>query len=214
MVKALLGKKVGMTQVFDEQGVRVPVTVLQVGPCFVVQLKRDGEGSCKAVQIGFDERKRKRTPKPLLGHFDKAGVEPKRVLRDVEPEEGAQLEPGQSLGAAVFTQTAFVDVTGTSKGRGFAGVVKRHGFAGGGASHGCSKRHRHPGSIGTNTDPGRVVKGRRMGGHMGMDRVTVRRLKVVKVDEARNLVLVRGAVPGYNGSYLLVRKARVAGPRT
>jgi len=210
MVKALLGKKVGMTQVFDAEGVRVPVTVLQVGPCFVVQLKCGTEGSCKAVQIGFGERKRKNTTRPLLGHFDKAGVEPRRVLRDVEPEEGAELEPGQSLGAGVFAQTAFVHITGTSKGRGFAGVMKRHGFAGGPASHGCSKRHRHPGSIGTNTDPGRVLKGRKMGGHMGVDRVTVRNLKVVKVDEARNLILVRGAVPGFNGSYLLVRKARAA----
>jgi len=207
MVKSLLGKKIGMTQLFDESGTLVPVTVLQVGPCVVVQVKNGPDGACTAVQIGFDRRKRKSTPRPLLGHFDKAGVEPARVLREVEPEEGAELQPGQSLGAGVFAGCKFVDVTGTSKGRGFAGVMKRHGFRGGPATHG-SKTHRRPGSIGPGTSPGRVIKGRRMAGHMGAARVTVRNLKVLRVDEARNLLLVKGAVPGANGSDVEVRKAK------
>jgi len=187
MVKSLLGKKIGMTQLFDESGTLVPVTVLQVGPCVVVQVKNGPDGACTAVQIGFDRRKRKSTPRPLLGHFDKAGVEPARVLREVEPEEGAELQPGQR--------------------RGFAGVMKRHGFRGGPATHG-SKTHRRPGSIGPGTSPGRVIKGRRMAGHMGAARVTVRNLKVLRVDEARNLLLVKGAVPGANGSDVEVRKAK------
>ncbi len=207
MTKALLGKKIGMTQIFDEAGVLVPVTVLQVGPCFVVQVKNDREGSCKAVQIGFDERKRKNTPRPQLGHFDKARVDPRRVLRDVEPEDGAELEPGQSLGAEVFSGIEFVDVTGISKGRGFAGVIKRHGFHGGPASHG-SQTHRRPGSIGPGTSPGRVFKGKKLPGHMGAERVTVRNLRVARVEEGRNLILVRGAVPGHNGGYVLVRKTK------
>jgi len=210
MVNALLGKKMGMTQVYDEAGNVVPVTVLQVGPCAVVQLKTNAEGVCIAVQIGFDERKRKNTPQPLRGHFEQASVTPRKVLRDVAPEPEAKLALGQSLGVGVFAGVPVVDVTGTSKGRGFAGVMKRHGFAGGPASHGAAKVHRRPGAIGQHTDPGRVHKGKRMAGHMGCDRVTVRNLKVVQLDEARNLMLVRGAVPGHNGAYVLVRKVEAA----
>jgi len=209
MVKAMLGKKVGMTQVYDEAGSLVPVTVLEVGPCSVVQVKADAEGKCQAVQLGFGDRKRSRTNQAQQGHFKKAGVSPKRLLRDVPPEQGAPVEAGQSLGVDVFAQTAYVDVTANSKGRGFAGVMKRHGFKGGGASHG-SKTHRHCGSVGTNTTPGRVLKGRRMAGHMGDARVTVRNLKVVKVDQERGLLLVRGAVPGHNGAFVTVRKAVAA----
>jgi len=209
MVKALLGKKVGMTQIFDEAGTLVPVTVLQVGPCSVVQVKCDEEGACRAVQIGFGQRKRKNTPKPLLGHFEKAGVEPMSILSDVEPEKDAELAAGQTLGAEVFNETPLVDVIGTSKGRGFAGVVRRHGFRGGPATHG-SKTHRHAGSIGPGTDPARVIKGRRMAGHMGAERVTVRNLQVVRVDTERNLLLLKGAVPGSKGAYVLVRKVEPA----
>ena len=209
MVKALAGKKMGMTQVYDEAGVLVPVTVLEVGPCAVVQLKTDKSGACTAVQIGFDERKIKNTPKPLLGHFGKAGVHPFKMLRDVQVEPDARLEPGQTLGVDVFSDTACVDVIANSKGRGFAGVIKRHGFHGGPAAHG-SKVHRHGGSIGPGSSPGRVMKGRKMPGHMGACRVTVRNLLVVKVDAARNLMLVRGAVPGSRGSYVMVRKARMS----
>ena len=209
MVKALLGKKIGMTQIFDDEGTVVPVTLLQVGPCSVVQLKPGAAGSRGAVQIGFDERKAKRTPKPLLGHFAKAHVSPKKLLRDVETEGDAKLEPGQTLGVDVFADTSFVDVCGRSKGRGFAGVIKRHGVHGSPESHG-GKKPRHGGSIGAGTDPGRVVKGKKMAGHMGAARVTVRNLRVVKVDASRDLMIVRGAVPGPNGAYVLVRKARAS----
>jgi len=209
MVNALLGKKIGMTQLFDDDGAVVPVTVLEVGPCSVVQVKTGPGGSGGAVQIGFGNRKPKNTPKPLLGHFAKAGLPPKRLLRDVEVAGAEQPEPGQTLGVGVFADTSFVDVSARSKGRGFAGVVKRHGFRGGPASHGATT-HRHGGSIGAGTSPGRVFKGRKMPGHMGNARVTVRNLRVVKVDEARNLMIVKGAVPGANGSYVLVRKAKAS----
>ncbi len=203
MVKALLGKKIGMTRVFDDSGKAVPVTVLCVGPCAVVQVKED-EG---AVQIGFDERKRKNTPKPLQGHFARAGVTPKRILRDVElGDGGGECEPGLELTVEEFAHCSAVDVVGVSKGRGFAGVVKRHGFRGGPASHG-SKFHRTAGSVGPGTSPGRVIKGRKMPGRMGNERVTSRNLKVVRVDGARNLLLVKGAVAGSNGGYVMVRKA-------
>lgn len=207
MVKALLGKKIGMTQVFDEDGTQVPVTVLQVGPCPVVQLKEGEEGVCTAVQIGYDERKRKNTPAPLLGHFDKAGVNPTKVLRDVEPEADGEgdLEVGQKLDVSVFQDVDKVDVSGRSKGRGFAGVVKRHGFAGGPKTHG-GKMDRRSGSIGPGTDPGHVIKGRRMAGHMGDEVVTTRNLEVVRVDAERNVLLVKGSVPGSNESYVMVRK--------
>ena len=206
MLKALLGKKIGMTQIYDEDGTLVPVTVLQIGPCFVVQIKNDADGACTAVQIGYGERKRKNTPRPQLGHFNKAGVSPKRLLRDVAPEEGAQLEPGQSLGVEVFADTRTVDVVSTSKGRGFAGVIKRHGFHGGPASHG-SKVHRHGGSIGAGTSPGRVIKGMKMPGQMGAERVTVRNLQVVKVEPEQNLLFVRGSVPGHQDGIVAIRKA-------
>jgi len=194
-----------MTQVFDEAGDLVPVTVLEVGPCSVVQIKHDAEGACSAVQIGYDEKKKKNTNAPMLGHFDKAGVSPKKLLKDVKPEGDAEFELGQTLGAAVFADTSLVDVTGTSKGRGFAGVIKRHKFHGGPASHGATT-HRHGGSIGPGSSPSRVMKGRKMPGHMGDEKVTVRNLAVVRVDEERNLLLIRGAVPGCTGSYVMVHK--------
>ena len=207
MVKALMGKKIGMTQLFDEAGAVVPVTVLEVGPCPVVQVKTDRSGAPAAVQIGFDNRKKKNTPKPLLGHFAKAGVVPVKVLRDVATEQGVELKLGQSLGVEVFSDTAFVDVTSNSKGRGFAGVIKRHGFHGGPASHG-STYHRRGGSIGAGTTPGRVMKGRKMAGHMGASKVTVCNLRVMKLYPDRNLMLVKGSVPGSKGCYVLVRKAK------
>lgn len=206
MVKALLGKKVGMTQVFDGQGRQVPVTVLEVGPCFVTQVKDEQIGGRRAVQIGFEDAKRKNTPRPLLGMFDKCGVSPKKVLRDVDVEGDAEIEPGQRLSVDIFAGVREVDVSGTSKGRGFQGGVKRHGFAGGPASHG-SKVHRGPGSLGPGTDPGRVFKGTRMAGHMGAEKVTVKNLEVVGVEPERNLLLVKGSVPGNRGGYVMVRKA-------
>jgi large subunit ribosomal protein L3 len=206
MVKALIGKKIGMTQVFDDSGGHVPVTVLQVGPCVVTQLKREGTDNVTAVQIAFGERKRKNTPRPLLGHFEKAGVTPKRVLRDVRLDGDEMPEAGQEFGAAEFEGVTHVHVTGTSKGRGFAGVVKRHGFAGSPETHG-GRFGRRGGSIGTSATPSRVLKGRKMAGHMGAERVTIRNLQVIKLDVQRNLMLVKGSTAGSNGSVVVVRKA-------
>ncbi len=205
MVKTLLGKKVGMTQVFDDSGSVIPVTALLVGPCVVVQKnERSGEGEA-TVQLGFDDRKRKNTPKPLQGHFDKAGVAPKRVLKEVVLEEGSDCEVGQEITVEEFDDVSVVNVTGKSKGRGFAGVVKRHGFSGGPESHG-SKFHRIAGSVGPGTYPGRVIKGRKMPGRMGNERITGKNLKVIKVDVKRNLLLVKGAVPGSKGGDVEISK--------
>jgi large subunit ribosomal protein L3 len=206
MVKALLGKKIGMTQVFDEAGAVVPATVLQVGPCMVTQVKTPSNDSVAGVQIGFDEANRKRLTRSLAGHFSAAGVAPQRVLRDVDPD-GAELpEVGRQIGVDIFEGIAQVDVIGVSKGRGTAGVVKRHGFRGQPETHGGRTR-RLPGSIGSNTSPGRVWKGKRMAGHMGSARVTVRNLRVLRIDPERNIMLVKGCVPGHNGSCVMVRKA-------
>ncbi len=206
MVKALIGKKLGMTQVFDETGRRIPVTVLQVGPCAVTQVKSAETDRVAAVQIGFDERKRKNTPKPLLGHLEQAGGGLKRVLRDVAPEGDQMPDLGQQLTVGLFEDVKHVDVIGLSKGRGFAGLIKRHGFSGSPETHG-GRFGRGPGSIGSNSSPGRVVKGKKMAGHMGAAPVTVRNLEVVEVDGERDLMLVKGSVPGGNGSYVMVRKA-------
>jgi large subunit ribosomal protein L3 len=206
MVKALLGKKVGMTQVFDEAGNRVPVTVLRVGPCAVTQVKSAETDNVRAVQIGFGDRKRKNTPKPMLGHFENAGVTPRQVVRDVEPEGEEMPELGEELTVEVFEGIGKVDVTGVGKGRGFAGVMRRHGFAGAPATHG-GRFGRGPGSIGSSASPGRVLKGQRMPGHMGDEQVTVRNLSVVKILPEQNVMLVKGSVPGSKGGYVLVRKA-------
>ena len=210
MVKSLVGKKLGMTQVFDREGNFIPVTVLQVGPCFVTQLKSPGKDGTDAVQIGFGDRKRKNTPRPLLGHFEACGVSPKRVLKDVKRDGEGEIGLGDEVGVAVFEGVSHVDVIAVDKGRGFAGVIKRHGFHGGPATHG-SKVHRHGGSIGPGTSPGRVIKGRKMAGHMGARRVTVRNLQVLRVDPERDLLLVKGSVAGPNGGHVLVSKARTAG---
>jgi large subunit ribosomal protein L3 len=212
MVKALLGKKIGMTQVFGEAGERIPVTVLQVGPCTVTQVKTAESDGVAAVQIGFDQRKKKNVVKALAGHFEKAGVAPLRVLRDVPPDGEQMPEPGQEIGVEVFEGVPQVDVIGLSKGKGFAGVVKRYGFGASPETHG-GRFGRHPGSIGSSAAPSRVFKGKRLPGHMGHDRVTVRNLQVVQVDRARNLMLVKGSVAGCNGSYVLVRKAVAKGRR-
>ena len=209
MLKSLVGRKIGMTQIFDEAGRQVPVTVLRIGPCFVTQVKTPDKDGCRSVQIGFEDAKRKNTPLPQLKHFEKCGLTPKKLLRDVEPEEGRELEPGQRVGVEIFEGVSHVNVTGVSKGRGFAGVIKRHGFHGGPAAHG-SKVHRHAGSIGPGTSPGRVIKGRKMAGHMGAEKVTVRNLRVLAIDPERSLMLVKGAVPGSRGSYVTVSKPRVA----
>ena len=205
-MQALIGKKLGMTQVYDAQGVHVPVTALLVGPCVVVQLKTVAKEGYDVAQLGFGERKAKNAGKAQAGHCKKAGVALQRTLREVQLDAGESLKVGDVVGAAQFKDVAFVDVLGVTKGRGFQGVVKRHGFGGGPASHG-HMAHRRPGSIGNRTWPSRVFKNRRMGGHMGFVNVTTQNLKVVQVREEDNVILVRGAVPGPTGSILLVRKA-------
>ena len=206
MVEALLGKKVGMSQVFDETGERVPVTVLRVGPCVVTQVKTAETDEAEAVQIGFEEAKEKNVPGPLKGHFRKAGVKPMRMLRDVPASGDEMPELGQELTVEVFGGTAYVDVEGTSKGRGFAGVVRRHGFSGSPKTHG-GRFGRRGGSIGTSATPSRVLKGKKMAGQMGAERTTVRNLEVVKLIPEQDVMLVKGAVAGARGGYVLVRKA-------
>jgi large subunit ribosomal protein L3 len=202
MIKGILGKKRGMTQVFREDGEVVPVTVIQAGPCVVTQVRTVSRDGYEAVQLGFEEGKR--LNKPLKGHLRKTGSF--RYLREVPVEGLGDLQVGQRVDVSLFKAGELVDVIGTSKGRGFAGVVKRHGFRGGPRTHGQSDRLRAPGSIGSNTFPGRVIKGKRMAGHMGNERVTVRNLEVVQVDTQRNLLLVKGAVPGPNNGLLILRK--------
>ncbi len=208
MIDGLLGKKVGMTQVLAENGTAVPVTVIQAGPCVVVQRKTVGKDGYDAVQLGLVEFvKDKNVTKPMTGHFKKADVPPVRFLREVglSGEEDAAVKVGDRVRVKLFEGVERVRITGISKGRGFAGVIKRHGFAGGGATHG-SMFHRAPGSVGQSAYPSRVLKGTRMPGHMGNVRVTVRRVKVHGIDEEKNLLFVMGAVPGPNGGYVVVRK--------
>jgi large subunit ribosomal protein L3 len=205
MLKVIFGRKIGMTQVFDDRGEVVPVTVIQAGPCIVTQVKtpeRDGYG---AVQLGFEETERKRLNKPLLGHL--GGRTPVRVLREARVADVSPFNVGQVVDVGVFEAGEYVDVTGTSKGRGFAGAMKRHGFHGGPRTHGQSDRQRAPGSIGASSGTGRVRKGLRMPGRMGGRRVTVQNLQVVEVDVERNLLLIKGSVPGCNGGLLQVREA-------
>jgi large subunit ribosomal protein L3 len=205
MIGGLLGKKVGMTQVFREDGDLVPVTVILAGPCQVMQIKTAETDGYAAVQLGLDDRKRKNATKPESGHARKAKAEPKRFLREVSYDGADSLELGQMLTVELLKDIERVDVIGISKGKGFQGSMKRHGFHGHKASHGASKDHRAPGSIGSNTDPARVWPGMRMAGHMGACRRTVTHLQIVQIDTAKNLLLVKGAVPGANGSYVIVR---------
>jgi large subunit ribosomal protein L3 len=201
--KAILGTKLGMTQVFDDDGRVLPVTVVQAGPCPVVQVRTPDRDGYSAVQLGFGATKK--VTKPLAGHFAKAGVQPTRRLMEVTL--AGDHNPGDLVTVAQFTTGEYVDVTGRSKGKGFAGVMKRHNFKGLGAGHGVHKVHRHPGSIGACATPGRVFKGTRMAGRMGNERVTVQSLQLVAVDVERNLLLIKGAVPGSNGSMVMVQNA-------
>jgi len=209
MVDGLIGIKVGMAQVFEENGTVTPVTVIKAGPCVVVQKKVKEKDGYDAVQLGLVEFVRPdRVIKPLAGRFEKAGVPPVRVLREFRFEDSSEaVKPGdQILLNQVFKVRDKVDVVGTSKGRGFAGLVKRHHFRGGAATHG-SMFHRAPGSIGASAFPSRVLPGMRAAGHMGNARVTVRKLQVVRIMDQENLLLVKGAVPGRNGGYVIIRKA-------
>ena len=209
MVDAILGRKLGMTQIFAENGDVVPVTVLKAGPCVVVQRKTAGKDGYEAVQLGLVELPGpKHLTKALEGHFKKAGANPVRFLREVRLAPGSgDVKVGDKVLVDRFAVNEYVDVTGVSKGRGFAGVQKRHHFGGGGGSHG-SMFHRAPGSIGASAFPSRVLKGVRGAGHMGVDRVTVRNLRVVQVLPDDNTLLVSGSVPGPDGGYVIVRKAK------
>jgi large subunit ribosomal protein L3 len=210
MVDGLIGIKVGMTQVFDESGIVIPVTVIKAGPCVVVQKKLKDRDGYEAVQLGLVEFiKPSRVNKPRGGHFKKADVPPCRILREFNYEENDEESPkvgDQILVGQVFRQDDRVDILGTSKGRGFAGVMKRHNFHGGRATHG-SMFHRAPGSIGASAFPSRVYPGMKGAGHMGDANVTVRKLSVVRVQEEENILLVKGAVPGRNGGYVMIKKA-------
>ncbi len=203
MPKGILGKKVGMTQIFTGDGIAVPVTVIEAGPCTVVQKKTAEQDGYGAIQIGFGTKRERLFNKPLKGHFSRAGVRPLRFLRELRVEDPESYRVGQEIKADIFSQGEKIDVVGTSKGRGFAGGIKRHGFHRGPMAHG-SKYHRRPGSLGAK-GPARVFKGRKLPGHLGAQRVTVQNLEVVKVDAERNLLAVKGAVPGPNGALVLVK---------
>ncbi len=207
-VKGIIGKKVGMTQVIKEDGEVVPVTVLEAGPCFVTQVKTELRDGYRAVQLGFGETKAKHLTKGQLGHLRRASVPDLRYLRELRTREDEEYELGQKVLVDIFEPGEQVDVTGKSKGRGFAGVVKRYGFSGGPRTHGQSDRERAPGSIGACATPGKVWKGKKMPGRMGGKRTTVQNLEVVVVDPDRNLLAVKGTVPGPNGNLILVKVAR------
>lgn len=203
-IAGILGRKVGMTQLFEKDGTAVPVTVIEAGPCTVVQVKTKEQDGYEAVQLGFDTRKRINSPQK--GHMK--GLGQFRYLREFPVDSIAEWEVGKKVGCEIFQPGDRVDVSGASKGRGFAGSMKRHGFHGGPRTHGQSDRARAPGSIGAGTDPGRVIKGLKMAGHMGTGQVTVKDLKVVRSDPARGILLVRGAVPGNEGALLRIRPAK------
>lgn len=211
-MKTILGQKLGMTQVFDEEARAIPVTVIKAGPCHVVQIKTTKTNGYSAIQIAFGEVKPSSVNKPAAGHYAKAGVAPAKHLIEVRVEDTAEYELGQEINIAdVLKKGQKADVSGVSKGKGFAGVMKRHNFAGQNASHGVHKTHRAPGSIGACATPARVFKGMRMAGRMGGERVTTLSLDVVGVDAERNLLLLGGSVPGPKGSIVLVREAVKAG---
>ncbi len=206
MTTGIIGKKLGMTQVFDAEGKVIPVTVIEAGPCTVIQRKTAKSDGYDAVQIGFGQKKAHRVGKPLLGHFQKAGKGTFGALKELRVASESTLDSGQEIKVDIFREGDFVDVTGQTKGRGFTGVVKRWNFKGGRATHG-SMFHRAPGSIGASAWPSRVLKNMKMGGHYGDERVTVLNLKVVGVQPDRNILLVRGAIPGAKNSLVFVRRA-------
>jgi large subunit ribosomal protein L3 len=205
VIRGLLGRKLGMTRVFDDRGEAIATTLIEAGPCWVTHLQTNHRARWQAVQIGFEETKPRRLTKGQLGHLK--GLTPLRRLREVPADSLEDLKIGDKVDASIFTEGELIDVTATSKGKGFAGVMKRHGFHGGPKTHGQSDRWRAPGSIGSGTTPGRVMKGMRMAGHQGNQRVTVKNLQVVRVDPAKNVVAVKGAVPGPRGGLVLLKKS-------
>ncbi len=208
----ILGRKVGMTQFFDEDNKVVPCTVIEAGPCAVLQVKTEESDGYHAVQLGFDDQKEQRVTKPMKGHFAKAGAAPKKFIREIRVEDASGYSAGQTITLADTWKVGDkVDVTGTSKGKGFSGVMKRHNFRGFLRSHGVHEYFRHGGSIGTRLTPGHVAKGTKMPGHMGNEQVTVQNLTIAKVDAERNLLFVKGGIPGAKGGYVIVRSAVKAG---
>ncbi|MCH5351859.1 MAG: 50S ribosomal protein L3 [Acutalibacter sp.] len=207
MKKAIIGKKVGMTQIFDEKGKVIPVTVIEAGPCVVTQKKTAENDGYEAVQVGFGDQKPQRLTKPLKGHFDKGGVAPKKTLRELRLDDISELNVGDLIKADVFEAGEHVDVTGVSKGKGYAGVIKRWNFHRLKETHGTGPVARHGGSNGPISDPSRVFKGVKMAGHLGAETVTVQNLVIAKVDAENNLIAVKGAVPGPNGGIVTIRNS-------
>ena len=215
MLQGILGKKLGMTQVYSEEGSVIPVTIIEAGPCSVMQVKTDDSDGYSAIQLGFQDKKvsksknrrRRRALKPQTAHAEKIGTTPKQFVRELRWDGDGEYDPGQDVTVETMEGVEYVDVVGTSKGRGFAGVMKRHNFAGGQATHGQHNRDRHAGAIGQATWPGRTFKGVKMPGHFGTDRITVQNLEVVSLDKEKNLLAVKGAVPGHNGAFVVVKKA-------
>ncbi|MET3731204.1 50S ribosomal protein L3 [Moheibacter stercoris] len=206
-MSGIIGKKIAMTSLFDENGKNIPCTIIQAGPCVVTQVRTEEKDGYKSVQLGFDDAKEKNTSAALKGHFKKAGTTPKKKLVEFYGDFVDELELGKEVTVDLFGEGEYVDITGVSKGKGFQGVVKRHGFGGvGQATHGQHNRLRAPGSIGAGSDPSRVFKGMRMAGRMGGKNVTVQNLNVVKIDKEQNLLIVKGAVPGPKNSYVIIRR--------
>ena len=205
-MRGLLGKKIGMTRIFDIDGNAVSVTILQAGPCTVTQLKTKDNDGYDAIQVGYGERKQKHLSKPLKGHFDKAGVEPKRILAEFEKVPGFDYQVGQSFHVGIFNEGDYVSVSGLSKGKGFTGVIKRHNFARQKKTHGTGHTERAPGSIGQASDPSRVFPGMRMAGQHGNVKVTIENLEIMKIDKENNQLLIKGSVPGSKNSTLFIRK--------
>ncbi len=214
MTPALIGRKVGMTRIYDDKGAIVPVTVVQAGPCAVTQVKTVETDGYYAVQLGFEDIRPKHTSMALIGHAGKSGVGPKKAFREIKLKDATDKKAGDVVSADIFTDVKFVDVIGVSKGKGTAGVMKRHHFGGQPASHGTERKHRSPGSLASRAtwrgQSGKPKKGVRMAGHMGMDNVTTRNHPLVKIDAGNNLLLIKGALPGPNGSLLFVRKSVTA----
>ncbi|MBC8204494.1 50S ribosomal protein L3 [bacterium] len=203
-MKGILGKKVGMTRIFSSDGTAVPVTVIEAGPCPVVMIKSESSDGYNSVQLGYGRRKEKHTTRPMQGHFKRAGVEPLKILREFRNFPTDEIKVGDSITIDIFNEGDKLDVVGLSKGRGFAGVMKRHGFHGHKASHGTHESFRGAGSIGQCASPSRVFKGMKMAGHMGNSRIKIKNLPVVRLEKEKNLMMVKGSVPGPNGGYLII----------
>lgn len=212
-IKGLLGKKLGMTQIFDENNHVVPVTVVEAGPCVITQIRTQETDGYTAIQIAYGDIDPRKVKKPQAGHFNKAGVTSRRHVAEIRMDDVSGYELGQEITANIFDGITFVDVTGITKGKGFAGGMKRHGFAGQGAGHGNQASHRRVGGIGACATPGRVFKGKRMAGRMGQDRVTTQNLKIQKIDADANLILIKGAIPGNRGGIVTVKTAVKGGNR-